>query len=519
MKRILRTTAVAALATLPVWAMAAPPAVSVLFVGNSYTFGRVDPVMSYNAANVRDLTLPMWQADATGSNPWEPHPWGGVPGIVKQLTVQAGLNYDIALSTRNAASLRGHFVNGNPANWDLRSNIASQKWDVVMLQEQSDLALPAGRGANASLPLYNYYVDRIEQYIHVGAADSFRERDAFGGNAVGNTARNAACAALTGLSTGSCGTLRTIPANPNANAATKVFLTQTWARPDMVFPHLSTVPDPNYPTVPDGRPIVDTSNPQFPNGFPDTLYYASEGLSAMTADLHASAFNRAAANPNIAGVAPVGDAFQRALDQGIAKSGGFYDANGVYVRSNGQGPLNLWWDDYLHASKYGSYLSAMVQFGTITRIDPLSFGAKERAAADLGIAPADAVRLQQVASNQLKAAGVMLTQPPQTLEQNIAYAYDALNALAPAESTGPAQKSTLLNLLGVAGRYVGTPYQALALTALNSALVRVDGCALRGTPDTVITQGGAGMDFITSCISQMPIYNRLKAAQQQLTGP
>ena len=28
----------------------------ILFVGNSYTFGRVDPVMSYNAANVHDLT-------------------------------------------------------------------------------------------------------------------------------------------------------------------------------------------------------------------------------------------------------------------------------------------------------------------------------------------------------------------------------------------------------------------------------------------------------------------------------
>src|SRR4029434_177919 len=28
----------------------------VLFVGNSFTFGRVDPVMSYNAAGVTDLT-------------------------------------------------------------------------------------------------------------------------------------------------------------------------------------------------------------------------------------------------------------------------------------------------------------------------------------------------------------------------------------------------------------------------------------------------------------------------------
>src|SRR5438309_2049342 len=35
----------------------------VLFVGNSFTFGRVDPVMSYNTANVTDLTLAMWIAN------------------------------------------------------------------------------------------------------------------------------------------------------------------------------------------------------------------------------------------------------------------------------------------------------------------------------------------------------------------------------------------------------------------------------------------------------------------------
>ena len=47
--------------------------------------------------------------------------------------------------------------------------------------------------------------------------------------------------------------------------------------------------------------------------------------------------------------------------------------------------MNLWWDDYLHASKYGSYLDALVQFGAITGLDPLSLGADEQAAMDLGI--------------------------------------------------------------------------------------------------------------------------------------
>jgi hypothetical protein len=204
-------------------------------------------------------------------------------------------------------------------------------------------------------------------------------------------------------------TLRTIPANPNASADTLVFLTQTWARPDMVFPHLSTVADANYPTVPDGRPIVDTSNPLFPSGFPDTLYYdESEGLTAMTADLRNSFYDKAAANPGIAGVAPVGDAFQRALDQGVAKSSGFYDADGVYSVPARGDPLNLWWDDYLHASKHGSYLSARVLLGTLIGIDPRSFGVHERAAAELGISGADANRLQRVASETLTAAGHVL---------------------------------------------------------------------------------------------------------------
>lgn len=113
-----------ALLGLPVTALADP--VDILFIGNSYTFGRIDPVMSYNTDNVTDLTSPARGGsftDTTGSLPFEPHPWGGVPGIFKQLTDQAGLDYNVFLSTRNAASLRGHLLNSNPANWDLRDNM------------------------------------------------------------------------------------------------------------------------------------------------------------------------------------------------------------------------------------------------------------------------------------------------------------------------------------------------------------------------------------------------------------
>jgi hypothetical protein len=405
MKRL----ALLALATLAAASAQAAPQ-SILFVGNSYTFGRVDPVLSYNAANVDDMTRPRPDlpdpnfTDTVGTRAWEPHPWGGVPGIFKQLADQAGVEYEVSLSTRNAASLRGHFLNSannGQTDWDLRGNIAKRKWDVVVLQEQSDAALPAGRGANANYPQFSAYVDKIENYIHVGAAETYTERamyqQIYGGDEQ--------CKAALGTATCSNTTLRRIPANRNANAAAKVYLTQTWARPDMVFPHLSTVADANYPAVPDGRPIVDTTNPAFPNGFPDTLYYEADGLAGMTADLRAAFAAKLAANPKLAGVIPVGDAFQRAVDDRIAKGDAFYNAEGTYAAYEPSDKINLWWDDYLHASRHGSYLSALVIFGTLTGISPASFGASEKAAADLGINPGDAVRLQRVAADQLAASG------------------------------------------------------------------------------------------------------------------
>lgn len=125
-------------------------AASILFVGNSFTFGRVDPVMSYNSANVRDLTAPVPGtsfANISGSNAYEPHPWGGVAGIFETFARQAGLELDVAISARNAATLQGQYLNSNPAGWDLRGNVASQRWDVVVLQENSTQALPSGAGA------------------------------------------------------------------------------------------------------------------------------------------------------------------------------------------------------------------------------------------------------------------------------------------------------------------------------------------------------------------------------------
>src|ERR1700733_12819871 len=123
---------------------------SYLFVGNSFTFGRVDPVMSYNTDNVRDLTSPAQGGTFTntsGSNVYEPHPWGGVPGLFEAFASQSGLELDVAISARNAATLQGQYLNSNPAGWDLRGNVASQAWDVVVLQDNSTQPLPTGSGS------------------------------------------------------------------------------------------------------------------------------------------------------------------------------------------------------------------------------------------------------------------------------------------------------------------------------------------------------------------------------------
>ena len=352
--------------------------VSVLFVGNSFTFGRADPVMSYNTANVRDLTDTMWQNSPQGSNAFEPHPWGGIAGIFKQFTVQAGLDYDVALSTRNAASLRGHFLNSNPAGWDLRGNIASQTWSKVVLQEQSDEPLPKQPGLASNPAYFNTYVDLIEDYVHQGNALAYRERELIGGS-------NAACAAETGASTGTCGTLRNIPANPHASADTQVYLYETWARPNFVNAPFTTVTD-------ETTGAVSYTTTEAPS------YY--ESLEEMTNDLR-DAYALAATlagddgSGGITAIAPVGQSFQSAIDKGVATP----DMYAPDAATDGL--VDLWFDDGFHPSKYGSYLSALTLFGTLTGLDPASLGANEIAARDLGISMADALRLQRVASDQL----------------------------------------------------------------------------------------------------------------------
>ena len=157
--------------------------------------------------NVHDLTAAFDAINSTGTNPWEPHPWGGIAGIFKKFTDEAGLNYDVSISARNAATLRGQYLDTANATWKLRENVGSQKWDVVVLQEQSDAALPAGKGKNANLQQFNAYATQFEKFIHGTAATSYTETQLYG---------SLANCMATGLSATSCGLTRTIAANTNA---------------------------------------------------------------------------------------------------------------------------------------------------------------------------------------------------------------------------------------------------------------------------------------------------------------
>lgn len=105
-------------AGLPLAATAAP--ITVLFVGNSFTYGEAaggpNIVKPYNRANVTDLN----SLDI-----------GGVPGLFKAFTTERGLSYNVSLETQPGVGLDWHYNNRLP--------LINQSWDHVVLQSFSTL--------------------------------------------------------------------------------------------------------------------------------------------------------------------------------------------------------------------------------------------------------------------------------------------------------------------------------------------------------------------------------------------
>ncbi|UOQ96691.1 T9SS type A sorting domain-containing protein [Hymenobacter sp. 5317J-9] len=157
--------------------------VRVLFVGNSFTHGAYDPVLTYNRTAITDENAGLPPGHPRYEDPTSsaPGPWSGVAGIFQKFTAQAGLNYEVHLEAINEVTLQYHYANA-------LSVIAQSKWDCVVLQEQSILPLPVARGGQPTV--FADYATRLEQAVHA------------------------------------------------ANPAAQLYLFQTWARADLVeFPN------------------------------------------------------------------------------------------------------------------------------------------------------------------------------------------------------------------------------------------------------------------------------------------
>ncbi|SBV33510.1 conserved exported protein of unknown function [uncultured Sphingopyxis sp.] len=125
-------------------------------------------------------------------------------------------------------------------------------------------------------------------------------------------------------------------------------------------------------------------------------HWYGKPVTAMAEDLRAAADRARVANPGVTGVLPVGQAWNRAMGEGVADPDPY---DGI-----GYGQLDLWAYDHYHASVAGYYLSALVTFGAVTGIDPTKLGPKEKGADELGLSDAQAAALQRVARDTLAAA-------------------------------------------------------------------------------------------------------------------
>ena len=122
-------------------------------------------------------------------------------------------------------------------------------------------------------------------------------------------------------------------------------------------------------------------------------------IEAMARDVRAGYDLAAKGTPGIKSVVPVGEAWNRAMQAGVADSNPY---DGIDA-----GKIDLWAYDNYHASTYGYYLEALVLFGNITGRDPRSLGGNECSGFELGLSPAQISALQQTAFDQRAAEGMV----------------------------------------------------------------------------------------------------------------
>ena len=398
--------------------------VNILFVGNSYTYGKYDPVRNYmsgydtgpgavSTPHVHDLlcssaatcsaaekvpsNIPS-QANIPGStvgaqlnylntNPssqyGETGPFGGIPGVFLKMTQEAGLNYNVSVMAVASATLAGASFLGSTTNSAI---IGSSQWDRVVLQDQTFQPLP----------------QTIK--VNVNGVDQTRTTR-------GNPAN---------FSKGVEGLAAKINAADVAAGKTPVPITLYQTGPLANYGYNST--NPNNPIF-GGSTTGGSSDPAGHLGDQYSPYYgAADPNAQMTSDLHnayvgeANSYN--SKNPgNQMSVALAGDAWITAMNIGLAvKDPYLYTGNALPANM-----IDLWDNNPLdacclvptgyHPSAYGSYLNALVLFDEITGVDPRTLGGSDEAAFDLGISSRDAILLQDVAFFTVEAGGPVASIP------------------------------------------------------------------------------------------------------------
>ena len=276
-------------------------ATSVLFIGNSFTYGHGSPVRYYRADTIKDLNL---------------EGQGGVPALFKSFTQQAGLDYEVALETRGGTGIDWHLANK-------LSVITQRQWDVVVAHGYSTLDLQKP-GDPTKL------VETAKQLA---------------------TALQAK--------------------NPKVDLR----LEATFPRADETYG-------------------------------PKGAWYGKT-IGDMAKDIRTGYDLAAKSHPSIKGVIPVGEAWTRAMDVGVADNNSL---DGIDA-----GKLNLWTFDNFHASTAGYYLKGLVVFGALTLRDPRSLGGNECSGFELGLSVPQIKSLQQVAYDQLAVSFAMQGVPLQNL--------------------------------------------------------------------------------------------------------
>ena len=276
--------------TLGLGVMQAQSGTSILFVGNSFTYGAGSAVRFYRADTVMDLNN---------------EGIGGVPALFKSFTQQAGFNYDVFLETRGGTGLDFHLENKLGV-------IGRRGWDAVVMHGFSTLDADKPRDPTK-------LISTSKQM-----AEFLRAR----------------------------------------NPKVQLYLMATWSRADQTYPA--------------------------------TGAWAGQPIEAMARDIRAAYDKAAAGAPAIKSVIPVGEAWTRAMQTGVADPNPY---DGVEA-----GKVNLWTYDHYHASTQGYYLEALVIFGSLTGRDPRSLGENECSAYELGLPRAQVKALQQIAFDQLGSA-------------------------------------------------------------------------------------------------------------------